>query len=85
MKKWIASLTVRNNAPSVWIVSERKWGAPAIAECRDEKDAQMIADALNAREGLVNALEELERYARLGWGDCEICEAAREAIAKVKR
>lgn len=31
---------------------------------------------------LLAALEELERAMRLGYGDCELCEQARAAIAK---
>ena len=91
---WKASLAVVSNAPSVYVVTNGKWGAPNIAQVAEEANARLIA----AAPEMLKALQAAEEYLMQQHGDCvdpscdcegndegkEVVTTIRNAILKAK-
>jgi len=55
-RPWKYRAAVQNNGPNYFAVITGEWGAPAIAECAQEANAEFITRACNAHSDLLEAL-----------------------------
>lgn len=88
---WKSALAVVSNAPSIYVITNGKWGAPNLAQVYDEADARLIA----AAPEMLEALKVADIHISHRQGDCYsddymgacICgkEKIQAAIAKGER